>query len=533
MKRLLFIWLAVAALLASLLFYVLGVRPQASNVATQITPGNYCSPTPAPDPTSSDLPDELPSGDPEPECTPKPTANPNGPRCENGKDDDNDGKIDYPADTGCFSRTDQSEDPNPQCSDGIDNDRDGKIDVSDPDCFRRVVGPNNSVVVVYEARDNDESGSTSIVIPSPTPKPPTPTPPKPPTPTPTPTPKVSPTPPKVSPSPSPSPSVKPSPTISSSKSQCSDGRDNDNDKQIDYPKDYGCASLTDNSEDDEKECGDAKDNDEDSLIDNQDKDCYRKINGQWHYVARTFPERGTKGEGPPPGSDPNDILNPSPSPSGGVTPPATNPSPTPTSTGGGGNPQPTPTPPARPVQVLVEGRVIRGKVTGLPFNSTVRIDLNARVTITATQADLPSTKEDEPPTKRIKIVARGGAQGRVRFGIIGIPISARVNQTQYMNVPVDVSDSQAMAFAIPAMMGQAQTMIPQGLDVDIIQKTGKIYPPYVAKLKFSASFRAKVGEIRKLAKNPTYQDVLAFLDNERLEITTENVPAISIPGLFP
>ena len=57
------------------------------------------------------------------------------PVCSDGLDDDGDAKIDYPADPGCASVTDDTETddcpsgPNcPQCADGIDNDADGQID---------------------------------------------------------------------------------------------------------------------------------------------------------------------------------------------------------------------------------------------------------------------------------------------------------------------------------------------------------------------------------------------------------------------
>lgn len=94
-------------------------------------------------------------------------------QCSNGKDDDRDGKKDYPADQGCSSKTDSSESPNPApkptpakkapvarapvaglpgppaaapkpapaqpagktaCTDGRDNDGDGKTDGADPGC---------------------------------------------------------------------------------------------------------------------------------------------------------------------------------------------------------------------------------------------------------------------------------------------------------------------------------------------------------------------------------------------------------------
>ncbi len=58
--------------------------------------------------------------------------------CADGKDNDADGKIDYPADTGCVSRTDTDEVNRAAaaaCEDGKDNDGDGKADFpNDPGC---------------------------------------------------------------------------------------------------------------------------------------------------------------------------------------------------------------------------------------------------------------------------------------------------------------------------------------------------------------------------------------------------------------
>ncbi len=64
------------------------------------------------------------------------------PQCSDGRDNDGDGKIDYPNDPGCFSPQEDSEVDDcptgpqcPQCSDGIDNDGNGLIDdPNDPGC---------------------------------------------------------------------------------------------------------------------------------------------------------------------------------------------------------------------------------------------------------------------------------------------------------------------------------------------------------------------------------------------------------------
>ena len=53
------------------------------------------------------------------------------PACSNGLDDDGDALVDFPADSGCFSASDESEQRD--CEDGVDNDGDGLVDVSGPD----------------------------------------------------------------------------------------------------------------------------------------------------------------------------------------------------------------------------------------------------------------------------------------------------------------------------------------------------------------------------------------------------------------
>jgi len=57
--------------------------------------------------------------------------------CENGRDDDGDGWIDYPEDPGCESTNEEDEFNYPtglECSDNKDNDGDGLIDGNDPEC---------------------------------------------------------------------------------------------------------------------------------------------------------------------------------------------------------------------------------------------------------------------------------------------------------------------------------------------------------------------------------------------------------------
>ncbi len=58
--------------------------------------------------------------------------------CNDGDDNDDDGLTDYPADPGCTDGQDNGElnSPTPDCDDGVDNDGDGKTDYpDDPGCF--------------------------------------------------------------------------------------------------------------------------------------------------------------------------------------------------------------------------------------------------------------------------------------------------------------------------------------------------------------------------------------------------------------
>lgn len=106
-------------------------------------------------------------------------------QCDDGLDNDGDGKIDFPNDPGCDDAWDNDETDvvgPPKCSDGLDNDGDGLIDFPiDPGC----TDPN----------DNDEND-----LPPPPP-------------------------------------------------ECSDGVDNDGSGDIDFPQDKDCTGPDDDSED--------------------------------------------------------------------------------------------------------------------------------------------------------------------------------------------------------------------------------------------------------------------------------------------
>lgn len=107
-------------------------------------------------------------------------------QCNDGIDNDGDGKIDFPDDPGCTSPTDDTEDslPAPQCSDGRDNDGDGKVDYpDDPGC----ITPQQD-----DETDDCPSGPNCPA--------------------------------------------------------CADGKDNDGNGKIDYPMDPGCSSASDTTE---------------------------------------------------------------------------------------------------------------------------------------------------------------------------------------------------------------------------------------------------------------------------------------------
>ncbi len=78
--------------------------------------------------------------------------------CQDGIDNDGDGLVDFPADAGCSSPTDGSEN-DPQCNDGLDNDGDTYIDwPADPEC----TGPDDDAELGTPAcgdgADNDGDG---------------------------------------------------------------------------------------------------------------------------------------------------------------------------------------------------------------------------------------------------------------------------------------------------------------------------------------------------------------------------------------
>lgn len=120
--------------------------------------------------------------------------------CANGVDDDGDGAIDFPADTGCTSTSDASEQP--ECSDTVDNDGDGMIDYQgDNGC----ASPADGLELPDCADGLDNDGDGAIDFPA------------------------------DSGCDSTSPFARENP-------ECSDGVDNDGDGAIDHPADTQCAA---------------------------------------------------------------------------------------------------------------------------------------------------------------------------------------------------------------------------------------------------------------------------------------------------
>jgi len=136
--------------------------------------------------------------------------------CNDKKDNDGDGYIDYPNDKGCSSKQDTSElNPYVQCDDGKDNDGDNFVDFRDAGCSGMTdTSELNPYVQCDDGKDNDGDGAVDIHDPGCD---------------------------NLTDSSELNPSI-----------QCDDGKDNDGDNAIDM-KDGGCGNSVDS---DETNCGD-------------------------------------------------------------------------------------------------------------------------------------------------------------------------------------------------------------------------------------------------------------------------------------
>ena len=157
------------------------------------------------------------------------------PQCDDGQDNDGDGRIDFPNDPGCASPVVNSEldpDPLPACANDIDEDRDGLFDFGeDPDCSSaadQFEGPDCS-----DGVDNDGDGFTDA---------------------------------EGAGVRDPQCACPADPSESTIERACADQCDNDGDGLIDA-EDPGCSGPQDNDEFNELQCRDGVDNDGDGLED--------------------------------------------------------------------------------------------------------------------------------------------------------------------------------------------------------------------------------------------------------------------------
>ena len=142
--------------------------------------------------------------------------------CQDGRDNDNDGRVDFPQDPGCTGPTDTDEtDPvtPPQCRDGIDNDNDGRVDMLDPGCSNPDDTNEGDDPACSDRLDNDNDGLIDF--------------------------------------PQDPGCASPADTdeFNAPNTQCRDGIDNDNDGKVDFPADPGCSSATDTDETDVAQFG--------------------------------------------------------------------------------------------------------------------------------------------------------------------------------------------------------------------------------------------------------------------------------------
>ncbi|MCA9537887.1 MAG: hypothetical protein KC620_03300, partial [Myxococcales bacterium] len=163
------------------------------------------------------------------------------PQCANGVDDDEDGLVDFPNDPRCGSAADDSE--GPDCANGIDDDGDGSIDYdrdgdglrgpgADPQCACAADETELAEPACADGCDNDADGFIDLDDPG----------------------------------------CQGDPTRNSEFNlpACRDGLDNDGDGYVDYPLDPGCNYRDDLDETDPPEppaCANEVDDDEDGFID--------------------------------------------------------------------------------------------------------------------------------------------------------------------------------------------------------------------------------------------------------------------------
>jgi hypothetical protein len=134
-------------------------------------------------------------------------------QCNDGIDNDHDGKVDFGQDPGCDNADDDDESNPPACSDGKDNDGDGKVDFGkDPGCDNAGDDDESNPPACSDGKDNDGDGKVDYAGKDP------------------------------------GCMNAGDDEEADGKPACSDGNDNDSDAKRDYPADPGCTSAKDNDE---------------------------------------------------------------------------------------------------------------------------------------------------------------------------------------------------------------------------------------------------------------------------------------------
>jgi hypothetical protein len=167
----------------------------------------------------------------DPDCAWPADTNENTRVCSNGFDDDGDHKIDWPDDYGCGNPNDANETDRPQCDDGRDNDGDGTLDFTtnapnqpDSDCSSAaddLEAPDPAApAACADGKDNDGDGKIDFPAdPGCT-------------------------------SAADNDETDPQLGLPLVARPCADGKDNDGDGKIDFPADPGCTSAADDDETD-------------------------------------------------------------------------------------------------------------------------------------------------------------------------------------------------------------------------------------------------------------------------------------------
>jgi hypothetical protein len=94
----------------------------------------------------------------DPDCPTRHDTGELGGPCSNGVDDDGDGAADFPADPGCVQPSDASEHSGARCDDGFDDDGDGAVDFpADPGCADTALA-STEATACDDGLDNDGDG---------------------------------------------------------------------------------------------------------------------------------------------------------------------------------------------------------------------------------------------------------------------------------------------------------------------------------------------------------------------------------------